>query len=98
MKRVDDYQESKNKLYRKFDVDGYLIEPDCNDIVLRLLNIIFSDSSEVDAINVYCLDNHYGIGKNNKTYINGDGQKITIVTPEDLYKYLISNIHTKDGD
>lgn len=94
MQRVDEYQEAKNHLYKKFNADGYLIEPDNNATVLRLLNILFSDCTEVDAINVFCLENHYGVGKKNQIYEDSNGQKITLSSPAELYQYLVKNTNT----
>lgn len=98
MQLVDEYQEAKNKLYRRYKVDGYLIEPDNNEIILRLLNLFFKDCTEVNAINTFCIDNHYGVGKNNQIYEDTNGQQITLSSPSDLYDYLVININSEGGD
>lgn len=88
IKNVRNYQTEKNKLYRKYGCDGYLIEPDSNLEVMKLLHIFFEDV-DYDVIKTFCLDNNYGQGKNNKTYIDDDGHEKDISTPGKLYDYLV---------
>lgn len=91
MARVDDYQNAKNSLYKKHDVDGYLIEPDNNEIVLRLLKLIIPESADFDAVTAFCLEKNYGRGKSNQTYVDPHGIKHTIKSSDELYDYLVAS-------
>ena len=95
MQRIDKYQEAKNSVYRKFDADGYLIEPDNNAVVIKLLQEFFKECPEEEVIRSFCLENNYGSGKGNKTFVDNDGQKIRLDSPAALYDYLISFSHAE---
>ena len=73
-----DYQSEKNKLYKKFSADGYLIEPNNDDIVVCLLKECFKPCDELECINVFCYDHNFGRGKGNQGYVDSHGQKIKI--------------------
>lgn len=88
MMLIDDYQKAKNKLYQKFNADGYLLEPDNNDIILRLLKLLAGSDRYDDTIETFCLVNNYGRGKGNTTYVDKDGVIIAITSPEELYDYI----------
>lgn len=89
IQNITDYQADRNKLYRKYDVDGFLIEPDAVETVIRLLGLFFEDT-DISAIKTFCLDQNFGRGKGNKYYMDEEGQKKVIETPEDLFDYLSS--------
>lgn len=93
MQTIDDYQKDKNKLYKKYNADGFLIEPDNKVAVLKLLRLLLPDDFYYNAIEEFCLSNNYGRGKNNNVYTDINGQRITISSPEELYKYIF-----RDGD
>ena len=97
MMLIDDYQQEKNKLYKKYGADGYLLEPDNNAIILKLLRHALPAEVDFNAIETFCLTNNYGRGKSNQEYIDMDGQKINISTPSELYDYIIKN-WCMDGD
>lgn len=94
---ITDYQMDRNKLYRKYGVDGFLIEPDAVDTVIILLQLFFKDS-DPSAIKVFCLDQNFGRGKDNRVYTDDEGIKHEIVTPEDLYNYLSSSTGKEEDD
>lgn len=91
MMNIYDYQEEKNKLYKKFNVDGYLLEPTNNDIIIKLIMLLLPDSCDKDSLTAFCFDNNYGRGKSNQYYINSNGLKLKIQSPDDLYDYLTGN-------
>ena len=88
---IEDYQNDKNKLYKKYNADGFLIEPDNNEVILKLLKLQLPDELDYDIIEEFCLINNYGRGKNNGTCTDADGQKISITSPEELYDYIFTN-------
>lgn len=96
IKNVSNYQTDKNKLYKKYGADGYLIEPDSNIAVMNLLHIFFEEV-DYDVIRTFCLENNFGQGKNNKTYKDDNGQEVDMSTPEKLYDYLMELL-SKEGD
>lgn len=87
MMTIDDYQNDKNKLYKKYQADGFLIEPDNNDVVLRLLKLFLPENADGKVIEDFCLANNYGRGRNNDIVLDKNGNKIQISSPEDLYNY-----------
>lgn len=93
MQIIDDYQRDKNKLYKKYNADGYLIEPDNKVAILKLLRLLLPDDFYYNAIEEFCLTNNYGRGKNNDVYTDINGQRITISSSEELYNYIFG-----DGD
>lgn len=93
MQIIDDYQRDKNKLYKKYNADGYLIEPDNKVVILKLLRLLLPDDFYYSAIEEFCLTNNYGRGKNNGVYTDINGQRITISSSEELYNYIFG-----DGD
>lgn len=90
MKRIYDYQNDKNKLYKKYDADGFLIEPDNNYIILKLLKLFLPDSFYDAALEDFCFANNYGRGKSNSVYQDANGQRIKISSPEELYDYIFT--------
>lgn len=88
MMTINDYQNDKNKVYKKYHADGFLIEPDNNEIILKLLRIVLPDDSYYMILEDFCLINNYGRGKNNNVLTDINGQKIIISSPEELYNYI----------
>ena len=85
-----DYQDDKNKLYKKYGADGYLIEPNNDAIMLKIVKEFFVDCEELEAIETFCYKNNFGRGnKNNQVYIDSNGQRHIISSAEELYDYLI---------
>ena len=93
---IDDYQNDKNKIYKKYHADGFLIEPDNNATILKLLKILLPDTSSCSILEDFCLMNNYGRGKNNNVLVDEDGQKILISSPEELYDHIFKD-ETGDG-
>ena len=91
MMTIDDYQNDKNRLYKKYQADGFLIEPDNNDIMLRLLKLLLPADIHYEILEDFCLTNNYGRGKNNNVFTDIDGQRVYISSPEALYDYLFAN-------
>ena len=92
MKTLSDYQTEKNKLYKKYKVDGFLIEPTNDQILLKVIRELFKECTEIEALETFCYENNFGRGKGNQKYIDADGQSHTIISPEQLYDFLISHL------
>lgn len=87
---LKDYQSEKMKLWKKYGVDGYLIEPSCEAIMIRLIKDLFGKSEELEAIEAFCYKNNFGRGKNNQEYIDTYGQRHIISSADELYVYLLT--------
>jgi len=92
MRNIYSYQMDLNKVFKKYKADGYIIEPDSNIVIMKLLRYMLQESSELDAINYFCLDMKYGTSRCNNPYQDRDGQKVTFKDAGDLYEYIISNL------
>lgn len=92
---LNDYQIKKYELGKKYGVDGYLIEPSNDDILIKVIKETFGKCEEAEAIEKFCYTNNFGRGKGNQYYTDSDGQKIKITSPEELYEYLVTK---KCGD
>lgn len=95
MKSLADYQNEKNKVYRKFGADGYLMEPNMSVEIIRLLSLFFGEGA-LDALTSYCIENKFAHGKGNKEYTDKHGKTIKLSSPEKLYDYLISLPYLSD--
>lgn len=84
-----DYQSDKMKLWKKYDADGYLIEPNCDAIMLKIIKESFGKCEELEAIDTFCYKNNFGRGKGNKIYMDSYGQRHEITTSDELYDYLL---------
>lgn len=90
VRKVNDYGEDLNKLYRKYDLDGYLFQPGCTIDVLRLLHIIFGDADKDEWISYFVFELNFG--KNWKPGMVTENKKdIDLSTIEKLYDFLINN-------
>lgn len=87
-----DYQSDKMKLWKKYGADGYLIEPSCEAIMLKIIKESFGRCEELSAIETFCYENNFGRGKNHDAFIDSFGQRHIITSPDELYDYLLSNI------
>ena len=92
---IDDYQNDKNKLYKKYQADGFLIEPDNNGTILKLLKLLLPSDIHYKLLEDFCLTNNYGRGKGNNVLTDIDGQRLYISSPGALYDHIFSD---KEGD
>lgn len=101
MMAADDYHQDINRIYKKYGADGYLIEPDHNGIIIKLLKNGLPKDCDFDAVTSFCLDNNYGRGKGNQYYTTDKNEKVKISKPEELYDYIVSSsseIYGEGGD
>lgn len=89
---IKDYQADKMKLWKKYGADGYLIEPSCEAIMLKIIKESFGRCEELEAIETFCYQNNFGRGKNHDIYMDSYGQRHTITSPDELYDYLLTNV------
>lgn len=83
------YQNGLNSYFRKNEVDGYILQPDCVATVLRLLHIIFDKSDKDNLIERFCLELEFGRKWKSGVITNKDGISIELKSTEDLYDYLL---------
>lgn len=90
MKKSDDYQNWLNKTMQSKGVEGYLYQPNCVDIVIKLLHNLFYNTDKGDTISYFCLDLDYGRKWKPGSIADKNGKDIDLSTSENLYDYLIS--------
>ena len=89
---LHDYQNERNKLASKFGVDGYMIEPSCEAVLLKIIKEGFGNCGEMESIESFVYDMNFGRGKGNKIYVDSDGQERRIESAQELYDYLLTNV------
>lgn len=90
IKDTMEYQNDLNKLFNKHNVDGYLYQPDCSAMLIRLLNKIFCVSSQDNYIEKFCFDTDFGKKHIDGMFLDAKNREIEINSPEELYDLLIS--------
>ena len=91
MRRITDYQNDKNSLYKKYCADGFIIEPDNNDVIIKLIKLLIPEE-RFDVVKDFCFSKNYGRGKSNQIFFDEDGQGVIISSPEELYDYVVKAI------
>lgn len=89
------YQDGLNGFFRENNCDGYLLQPDCVDTVIRLLENIFCDTKD-NWISYFCWELDFGGGYEPGSVIAPGGENIELRTAEDLYDLLVDNMQA-DG-
>lgn len=94
--KIQDYNDEKYKLCKKYGVDGYLIEPSNDDILLKVIKESFGKCDELEALSVFCYEHNFGRGtsKANQVYVDSNGQKHKMTSIDELYDYLVSNVRS----
>lgn len=83
---VDKYNNDLNTMLKKNGSEGYIIQPNCSDIVIRILREEMKDTSLNSPIEFFIFESNYG--KKKATYSDKDGNVIDLSSPELLYNYL----------
>ena len=91
IKNLKDYNDDKYKLCRKYGADGFLVEPSNDMILLKVIKESFGNCDS-RVLQVFCYEKNFGRGKGNQVYIDSDGVKHTISSPDELYDYIISTL------
>lgn len=88
LKKIEEFHDGMDKLFKKHDVDGYFYPPDCTDTVVYLLHKIFGEKDFEEWIDYFIFS--LGYGKNWKPGLikDKDGNDIPLQTPEQLYDIL----------
>lgn len=89
LKNVMDYQKSLNKLFEKFQVDGYLYQPDCSCALLTLLHNVFKEADEDNYIEKFCFDANFGVKTLDKVFYDKKRNEVKITSAEELYDLLM---------
>lgn len=90
VRNTNKYHEELNSFLSKHGVEGYIFQPDCVDVTLRLLHIIFGKADRDNWIEYFCFDLNFGKKWEPGFVTQKDGTDIKLETPEDLYDYLVS--------
>lgn len=90
IKSVNNYSNGLNNYFKKHNVDGYLIQPDCTSAVIKLLHILFDKTPNEELIDYFIFELDFGSKWKSGTIKGNDGLDIKLSTAEELYDYLIS--------
>lgn len=90
VKNTTKYHEELNSFLSKRGVEGYIFQPDCVDMTLRLLHIMFEKADRDNWIEYFCFELDFGKKWEVGCVRQKDGTDIKLETPEDLYDYLVS--------
>lgn len=88
VKQVNDYQTELNGFFKKKDVDGYLIQPDCVSSTLKLLHLFFDKDAD-EWISYFCFELDFGRRYKEGMVTDENGKSIQLKTIDDLYDLLI---------
>lgn len=95
LQRAWDYQEGLNDYFKDNGVDGYVFQPDCSDVLIKVLeeamNLEINDQIGSD-LSYFCYELDFG-RKFKPGDVTENGKDVDFSTPESLYDYLM-----KDGD
>lgn len=91
IQKAHDYSDSLNEFFRKSDVEGWLIQPDCTDTVINLLHYIFGEKDADEWISYFCYELDFGREYHSGSITYVDGSDIKMENAEDLYEFLIRN-------
>jgi len=97
LQRAYDYQEGLNDYFSANNVDGYVFQPDCSMVLIKVLEDVMNASTD-DVIgsdlSYFCYELDFG-RKFKMGDVTEDGRDVDFSSPESLYDYLTRN---KDGD
>lgn len=88
VKKSITYQNGLNNYFRKNEVDGYILQPDCVATTLRLLHLIFDNADADNIIERFCLELDFGRKWKPGIITTKDGASIELKSPDDLYDHL----------
>lgn len=95
LKKVDDYSDELNIVFKKYGADGYLFQPDCHDAVVKLLHIIFGDMDKDEWISYFIHELEYGKKWKSGVVCDVNGADISISNSSELYDFLLSDDNLK---
>jgi len=88
IKKTWDFHDETLKLSQKYDCDiGILNTPDCADALLKLLEYVMEDNT--DLIGYFCYELNFGRDWREGCITDADGKDVRLSTIEELYKELI---------
>lgn len=90
IEKVYKYHENLNYFFGKNGVDGYIYQPDCIPIALKLLVSMTNDNENDRWIEFFCFELDFGHKWKKGTITDKDGSDIKLETASDLYDYLLS--------
>jgi hypothetical protein len=89
IQEVDSYHDKLNQFFVESHVDGYLIQPNCVEIAIELLECLFEDVD--NWISYYVFELNWGSRYKPGCVTEEDGENIALNSLEHLYDFLIRN-------
>ena len=104
LQRAKDYQDGLNKFYGENCADGYLIQPDCSDMLIKVLDETMNlEKNENGTTDLYyfCFELDFGrnfkMGDVKEKDSNGKEIDLDFSSAESLYDYLAGKGEKNDG-
>lgn len=92
LRRAWDYQEGLNKYFRDNDVDGYVFQPDCSMMLVKVIEETMDlpvDEKLGSDLAYFCYEINFG--RDFKPgCITDNGKDVDFSSAESLYDYLVS--------
>lgn len=88
MQATDDYEKGLNRYIKGSAADGYIYQPNCVDILGKLLSYFYKDVDDIDALSRFCTDLDYGRKYKDDSVKDEFGKNIDLSSAEKLYEYL----------
>ena len=98
LRRAWDYQEGLNKYFRDNDVDGYVFQPDCSMMLVKVIEESMNlpvDEKLGSDLAYFCYEIDFGRGFK-PGCITDNGKDVDFSSAESLYDYLVRNNGEKD--
>lgn len=86
---VWEYQKSLNQLFRKYNVGGYIYQPDCVSSLIKVLHTIWGDADCNDYIEKFCFETNFGKKPIPDLFLDQRRQEVTVSSPAELYEFLL---------
>lgn len=99
LQRAWDYQEGLNAYFKSSGVDGYVFQPDCSNMVIKLLDEAMNlavDEQVGSDVSYFCYELDFG-RKFKLGDVKVDGVDVDFSTPEALYDYLTKNWNEEES-
>ena len=100
LQRAYDYQEGLNQYFKNNDVDGYVYQPDCSLVLIKVLEKVMNlpvDDRVGSDLSYFCYELNFG--RNFKEGdVTDDGRNVDFSSPESLYDYFTTVKEKENGN
>lgn len=86
------FQKSIISCYKKHNIEGYLVQPDCCATALRLIHDIYINNDKAEWIDTFCFKLDFGKKWEPGILLDGNGKEIKLENSEDLYNLLSGGV------